>query len=251
MALKKIDIIEEENKEMEVASSVALSAEDFLMLQEMVDLGMLYGLSKSKTNPKMKDFIHSTRGGIEIINLEETIKLIKSAVVFLKEIIATNKKILFIGTTPISKSAIYEISEKLDQPYIVERWIGGTLTNFKVISKRLEAFRKLILDKEKGELEKYTKKEQLMFDRQIQKMEKLFGGIKNMKDLPGALFIVSPQKHETAIREAKHINIPVVAILSTNFDPTTVDYPIPANDKNIKSVAWLVNYFMSNLQTES
>ncbi len=250
MALRKIDI-EEENKEAGIPSSAVLSAEEFLMLQEMADLGMLYGLSKSKTNPKMRDFIHSTRGGIEIINLEETIKLMKSAAAFLKEIIAANKKILFVGTTPVSKSAICEISEKLDQPRIVERWIGGTLTNFKVISKRLETFRKLISDKEKGELGKYTKKEQLMFDRQIQKMEKLFGGIKNMKDLPGALFIVSPQEHETAIREAKHINIPVVAILSTNFDPTAVDYPIPASDKNIKSVGWLVNYFMSHLQTES
>jgi len=219
-----------------------LSAEDLLMLQEMAELGMLYGLSKSKTHPRMKPFIHSTRSGTEIIDLEKTISSLKAAGEFLKGIAASGKAILFVGTTPASRKAIKEFAEKLNYPYVTKRWLGGTLTNFKVISGRVEYFKKLVSDKESGQLSKYTKKEQLMIDRQIEKMKTIFSGIKNMKELPGALLVVDPKEHSTALREARGVGLPVAAILNTNANPGQIDYPIPANDRNQKCVAWILNF---------
>lgn len=227
-----------------------LSAEDLLMTQEMAELGMFYGLSKGKTHPRMRPFIYSTRGGVEIIDLEKTIKALKEAVSFLKETHSASKQILFIGVSPAAKTAIKEIAEKLSQPFIIKRWPGGTLTNFKVIAARVEVLKKLSSDKEAGNLAKYTKKERLMIDRQIEKMENLFGSIKNLKEPPGALFVIDPVKNKTAVREAKRIRIPVVAVLNTNADPDLIDYPIPANDRNLRSIAWILNYLASHLQSK-
>jgi len=224
-----------------------VSAEDLLMIQEMAELGMFFGLSKGKTHPRMRPFIHSTRSGNEMIDLEQTAQSLKLSVDFLKKVSESGKQILLVGTTPAGKSALFEAAGKLNQPYVVKRWLGGTLTNFKVIMGRIEAFKKLLNDRESGNLAKYTKKERLIIDRQLEKMENLFGGLRNFKELPGAIFIIDPVKHKTAIREARRAKIPIIAVINTNVDPTLIDYPIPANDRNPQSIRWILNYLTTNL----
>jgi len=231
----------------EEEASSGLSAEDMLTLQEMAELGLLFGFSKSKTHPKMKQFIHSTRSGVEIINLEETIRLLRAAADFLRSVVAGGKNILFVGTAPASKTAIKETAEKLNQSYVTERWFGGTLTNFKVFSARLEKFNRLLEEKEQGVLEKYTKKERLMIERELEKMKVFLGGVKKMKELPAALVVVDPEKHKTAVREARKSRVPVVAILNTNANPEMIDYPIPANDRNPRSIAWILNFLSEEI----
>lgn len=247
--VNQAQIEELEQKDNAVGDS-QLSAEDLLMMQEMVELGMFYGLSKTKTHPRMRPFIYATRSGTEIINLEQTVRLLKSAAAFLKELAGLGKKILFVGTTPAARKAILEAAEKLNHPSVTKRWLGGTLTNFKVILSRIETFKKLLADREAGNLAKYTKKERLLIDRQLEKMEMLFGGIKDIKELPGAIFVVDPVKHKTAVREARRVKIPIVAILNTNADPELIDYPIPANDRNPRSIAWILNYLTPYLKSE-
>lgn len=240
----QIEIEETRNEE----PAAGLSPEDLLTLQEMAELGLLFGFSKSRTHPRMKPFIHSTRSGVEIINLEQTIRLLKAAAAFLREIVTGGKTILFVGTAPASKTAVKEIAEKLGQPYVTERWFGGTLTNFKVFSARIEKFNRLREEKEKGGLDKYTKKERLMIDREMEKMEIFLGGVRKMKGLPAALVVIDSEKHKTTVREAKKINIPVVAVLNTNANPEMINYPIPANDRNPKSIAWILNYLLAEIE---
>ena len=150
--------------------------------------------------------------------------------------------ILFVGTSPAAKSVLRGVAERLESPFVTERWLGGTLTNFKTITSRINYFKKLKDDEETGELEKYTKKEQLKMNKELAKLEKLFGGIENLDRMPSLLFIADLVKNEYAAREAKQKGIPIVAFLNTDADPKLVDYPIPANDRNAKSIKLLMEY---------
>jgi len=205
-------------------------------LEEMLKAGVHFGHRSSKWNAKMKEYIHTTRNKVHIIDLEKTEKKLKDALEFINEIKEKKGIIIFVGTKVAAKDITKQIAEEVGMPYVIERWIGGTLTNFKVISKRLEHIRDLESKEKEGELKKYTKKEQHEFNVEIQKLNRYFGGIKEITKLPDALFVIDASKEKLAIKEAKMKNIPVVGLCDTNSDPTTVDYPIPVNDDAISSL---------------
>jgi len=209
-------------------------------LEEMLKAGVHFGHRTSRKNPGMDQYIFSSRNNVHVIDLEKTQEKLKQALEFIQEIKKDKKVILFVGT----KIAVKEITEKTAQevkmPYVIERWIGGTLTNFAVISKRLEHFRDLEKKKETGELKKYTKKEQHDFSIELQKLDRQFGGIKKVTKLPDVLFVVDTYKEKLAVKEARMKNIPIVGLCDTNADPSIIDYPIPSNDDAISSLGLIL-----------
>jgi len=217
-----------------------ISGVDTALLEEMTHAGILYGRKKTKTHPRMQKYIHTTRNGIEIIDIVQTVELVDQATTFLKGIIQKGGLILIAGTTPPAKELVREFSEKHALPYVVERWLGGTLTNFKTLSERLQYFLKLRADRIAGKLEKYTKKERLQFDKELARLTILFGGLEKLTKLPDALLVINASHHDTAIREARKLKIPIVAIMSNDADPDDITYPIPANDRGRQSIAWIV-----------
>jgi len=229
-------------------ANLELSAEEVLMLQEMAEAGLLYGLMKKKTHPGMKPWIFATRSGVEIINLENTIKEISKVNEFLNKVSSNGKQILIVGTSPAAKGIAKEIAEETGQPYVNERWLGGTLTNFKVISNRIKHYNKLIADRESGALEKYTKKERLLIDKKLEKMKLLFEGIRNLTEMPGAMLVLDMPENIIAAKEASSLGIPVAAIINTDTDPKSVDYPIPANNRLGESIKLILNHLKNSIK---
>jgi len=218
-----------------------LSGEDELLFEEMAQAGILYGRKKSKTHPRMKKFIFATRNGFEVFDLPKTLNALLKAKSFLAETIGNRGTIMLVGTGPAAKELIYNLAVKTGFPYVTERWLGGTLTNYKTLSKRVEYYKQLKSDKAAGKLDKYTKKERVLIDKKIEKMARLFGGLENLNRLPDALFIIDANRHDIAIREAKKRNIPVVVIVNSDTDPESLDYAIPANTNSKAGLAWLIN----------
>jgi len=205
-------------------------------LEDLLKAGVHFGHLTRRWNPKFKPYIFMERNGIHIIDLQKTLKNLEKAYNIVKEIAATGEPVLFVGTKNQAKEIIMQEATRCEQPYIVERWLGGTLTNFATIKKsirHLENLEKMTLD---GTVEKLTKKERLHIEREIEKMKKVFSGIREMKRIPGVLYIIDIKKEEIAVREARKLGIPIVAIVDTNCDPTMVDYPIPGNDDSTKSI---------------
>lgn len=210
------------------------------LLREMIQAGLWYGRKKNRTHPKMKPFIFTVRNGIEIIDLVKTLTALEKAEEFMEKVISQGHQILFVGTQPSAKNKIEEIAKKHNQPYVINRWLGGTLTNFETLSKRVEHFKKLKSDQAQGLLAKYTKKEQLDFAKEIKRLSTFFSGVQDMNKLPGAVFTINANIHDTAVREARRLKIPVVAVINTDMNPETIDYPIPANDTAVKSMEWVL-----------
>ncbi len=211
------------------------------MVQELAQLGAHLGHKKSKSHPKMAPFVFGVRNNIQLINLEKTDEYLKKARDFVKESLEKKSVILLVGTKPQFKKIITDAANKIDMPYVSERWLGGTLTNFPVISKRIEYFLDLQKKLHSGELAKYTKKEQLIFEREIKDLEKKLGGIKSLKKIPDAIFIANIEHESTALREALRKNIAVIATVDTNTDPTKITYPIPVNDDNPKVLKYILD----------
>ncbi len=218
-----------------------IAAADLPVIEEMSKAGLFWGHQKSKTHPRMKAFIAATRNGIEIIDLSQTLEVWEKTAEAIKSKLGDNGVILLVGTTPSSRAAVEALAKKLNLPYVVERWLGGTLTNFKTLSKRIDYFKKLRADREAGKFDKYTKKERLDIDREIKKLTLKFSGIENMQRLPEIVFVADIPHHLTAVREAKRMNIPIVAIANTDADPRLVDYPIPANDRSRAGIEWILS----------
>jgi len=216
------------------------SEEEIAGLEELIQSGVLYGRKKSKTNPRMTSFIQMTRNGIEIFDAAKVIKVIEIASEFIKGIAQKNGKLLLVGTQPAAKELIKAMAEKFSWPYVTERWLGGTLTNFKTLSQRVNYFIKLKADRAANRLAKYTKKERLQFDREIARMEKLFGGLERLDKLPDALLIVNTVVHDTALREARRLKIPVIGLINSDGDPSLITYPIPANANARSSIKWIL-----------
>jgi small subunit ribosomal protein S2 len=202
-------------------------------------VGLFYGHNKTKTNPRMKPYIGGRRNEIELLDPEAVLTSLEKAGQFLKEKLAPGGLVLFVGTKSAAKESIKTISEELKMPYVVFRWLGGTLTNFKVLNQRSNYYQDLKGKIEKGELTKYTKKEQLNFAKEVAKMSRSFDGLQNLNRLPDAVFMVDPEESKTAVAEARKMNIPVVAIMDTNDDPAVIEYPIFANDHTKASIEWI------------
>ncbi len=211
-------------------------------LEEMMKNGVHFGHQKARRNPKMDEYIFTTRKGINIIDLQKTQEKLREALDFIKAIKKSGKNILFVGTKIQAKDLIRDVAQVSNMPFVTERWLGGTFTNFKIIRGRT---RYLVESQDKlarNEYKKYTKFEQMKKIEELEKMEKRMGGIKFMTELPGAIFAASIKEDNLAITEARKMGVPVIAIADTNTDPTKIDFPIPANDDAISSLRIILSY---------
>jgi len=203
---------------------------------ELLQSGVHFGHRLSKQYPKMAPFIFGQKNGINIINLEITQEKLQQACEFAESIAKQGGTILFLGTKKQAQNIIKESAERCHMPYVNERWLGGTFTNFETISKLIKKYNDLREKKQSGELTKYTKKEQLQFSKEIERLDKIVGGIKDLKKSPQAVFVIDLKKEKTAVREANKKKIPVIAICDTNVNPEQAQYPIPGNDDAVKSI---------------
>lgn len=220
-----------------------------ISLEEMLQAGVHFGHKTDKKHPKMDPFIFGTRNNISIINLEATQTQLESAMRVIEELAASGKTVLFLGTKRQAQELVKQTAQELGMPYIVERWIGGLFTNYHSVSELMRKLTTLKTGRDNGEWEKrYNKKERLVLEREIERLDRIVGGIEKMEKLPDAIFAVDCKKEKTAITEAIRMNIPVFAITDTNVNPDHVTYPIPANDDGIKSIAYVLNYIKSSIQ---
>ena len=210
-------------------------------VKELFKQGVHFGHKASKRHPKASSFIYTKYNDIHIIDLEKTVAKLKEAITFIQSIIKKNGQIVFIGSKRQAKDIVKTSALGCDMPYIVGRWIGGTFTNFINIRKLVNKLEKLEKEKEDGSWEVYTKKERVGFNKELNKLQDTVGGIKKMKKLPQAIFVIDISKERTAIREAHKMNIPIIALADTNVNPELVDYHIPANDDAIKSIKLITN----------
>lgn len=205
-------------------------------ITDMLKAGVHFGHQKAKYQPKMKPYVYTVRNNIHILDLEQTAELLIQAQEFVKKIIQNNGTILFIGTKKQTKKLLKKTAQEINMPYVSERWLGGTFTNFKIISNLIQKLCDLEEQEESGEIKKYTKKEQHEIKQEIKRLNKLIGGIKALKKLPDAIFVADIEHDKIAVKEACEKNIPIIAITDTNTDPTKIKYPIPANDDAIPSI---------------
>jgi small subunit ribosomal protein S2 len=209
-------------------------------LKEMVEKAVHFGHKPSKWNPKMKNFIHGKYSGVHVFDLNKTQAGLDAATEFLKQLKKEGKVILFVSTKEQSVQIVTDIAKKCDMPYITHRWVGGLLTNFSTIKNRIKYLKDLKEQEKNGELDKYTKKEALGLKKTITKLEATLGGVQDMDKKPDALFIVDVVRDQTAVKEAAKLNIPIVAIVDSNADPSSITYPIPGNDDAVHSIEYLV-----------
>ncbi len=207
-----------------------------ISMKQLLEAGVHFGHQTRRWNPKMAEYIFTERNGIYIIDLQKTVKKIEEAYAFVKEVAESGKEVLFVGTKKQAQDSIKEEAERVGMYWVNARWLGGMMTNFKTIKKRIERLEQLTKMEEDGTFDLLPKKEVINLKAEREKLEKYLGGIKDMKKLPGALFVVDPRKEKIAIEEAKKLGIPVVAIVDTNCDPEDVDYVIPGNDDAIRAV---------------
>jgi len=207
-----------------------------ISLLEMLASGVHFGHRTSRWHPKMKPFIFDARNGIYIIDLVKTQEQLKRAWEFAYSVAAEGGTMLFVGTKRQCRDIVKRHATAVGMPFVVERWIGGLFTNFSSVSKLSAKLRRLKSDIETGELEKYTKKERFVFQKEIKKLEEVAGGIEQMTSLPKAIFVANARHEQTAIDEARKVGIPIIALVDTNTNPDLVDYPIPSNDDAIKSI---------------
>lgn len=205
-------------------------------MKQLLEAGVHFGHPTRKWNPKMKKYIYTSRNDIYILDLELTVGLIDEAYAFIKEVVSSGKSILFVGTKKQAKDAVIEEAKRCDMFYMGNRWLGGTLTNFKTIRSRVDRLNKLNQMEKSGEFDLLPKKEVMKLKAERDKLEENLGGIKEMRTLPGALFVVDPKKEYIAVREARSLGIPIVGLVDTNCDPDDVDYVIPGNDDAIRAV---------------
>lgn len=210
-------------------------------MKQLLEAGVHFGHQTRRWNPKMARFIFTERNGIYIIDLQKTVKKVEEAYAFLRDVAASGKPILFVGTKKQAQNSIKDEALRCNMYYVNERWLGGMLTNFRTIKTRIARLKELQAMFEDGTTDQYTKKEVILMKRELEKLEKNLGGIADMKQLPGAIFIIDSKKEEIAVSEARKLNIPVIATVDTNCDPDLIDFPIPANDDAIRAVKLLAS----------
>lgn len=206
-------------------------------MKSLLESGVHFGHQTKRWNPKMKKFIFSERNGIHIIDLQKTIVSIKEAYEAVRDEVKQGRQVLFVGTKKQSQSAIEREAQRCGMPYVSHRWLGGMLTNFSTIKKSIHRLKKIEKMEVDGTFDSLTKKEIAKLNREKARLDKNLGGIKDMKDLPGLVFVIDTRKEGIAIAEAKRLNIPIIAIVDTNCDPTDIDFPIPGNDDAIRAIS--------------
>ena len=207
-----------------------------ISMKQLLEAGVHFGHQTRRWNPKMAEYIFTERNGIYIIDLQKTVKKVEEAYYFIKDVAAEGKTILFVGTKKQAQDSIKEEAERVGMYYVNARWLGGMMTNFRTIKRRIDRLAQLRKMEEDGTFDLLPKKEVIKLNGEIEKLEKFIGGIKGMKKLPGALFVVDPKKEHIAVMEAKKLGIPTIAIVDTNCDPDEIDYVIPGNDDAIRAV---------------
>jgi len=215
---------------------------------ELAKSAVHFGHRISKRHPKMTPYIQGIKNTIHIIDLEKTRQKLEEILGFVTDLSAKNGIIIFVGTKPSAKNIIKKYAEMVEMPYVNERWLGGTLTNFQAISALIEKFKKMLEAKERGDWQKYTKKERLDLERELNRLEKMVGGLKNLNRLPDALYIVDIVEEATAVREAQRKKIPVIAMVDTNANPEKVTHPIPANDDASKSIELITSLIVEAIK---
>ncbi len=210
-----------------------------ISMKQLLEAGVHFGHQTRRWNPKMADYIFTDRNGIYIIDLQKTVKMVDQAYFFVRDLAGEGKSILFVGTKKQAQEAVKEEAERCGMFYVNQRWLGGMLTNFGTIRKRIDRLHELEKMEAAGTFEVLSKKEVAVLLHEKEKLQKFLGGIKDMKQLPGALFIIDPRKERIAVAEARKLGIPIVAIVDTNCDPDEIDYVIPGNDDAIRAVKLL------------
>jgi len=205
-------------------------------MKELLEAGVHFGHQTRRWNPKMEDYIFCQRNGIYIVDLQQTIKIFKEALDFISEVVEQGKEVLLVGTKKQAQDIIKEYAEKCEVNYVNQRWVGGLLTNFEQVRKSAERLIELEEMKEDGRWDLLLKKEQSKLDKVYKKLQKNIGGVKNMEELPGAVFVVDSIKEEIAVAEARKVNIPILAIVDTNGDPDDINFPIPGNDDALRAI---------------
>ena len=205
-------------------------------MKQLLEAGVHFGHQTRRWNPKMAEYIYMERNGIYIIDLQKTVKKLEESYDFVRELASKGQNILFVGTKKQAQDAVREEAARVGQYYVNARWLGGMLTNFKTMRTRIDRLAQLRKMQEDGTFDMLPKKEVIKLTNEIDKLEKYLGGVKEMKKLPGALFVVDPRKEHNAIAEARKLNIPIIAIVDTNCDPDEIDYVIPGNDDAIRAI---------------
>ena len=218
-------------------------------MKQLLEAGVHFGHQTRRWNPKMATYIYTERNGIYIVDLQKTVKKLEEAYNFVKDVAASGKTVLFVGTKKQAQEAIKEEATRCSMFYVNSRWLGGMLTNFKTMRGRVDRMNQLKKMEEDGTFDMLPKKEVIKLMHEQEKLEKYLGGVKDMKQLPGAVFVVDPRKEHNAIAEARKLKIPVVAIVDTNCDPDEIDYPIPGNDDAIRAIK-LIASVMANAVLE-
>ena len=221
--------VEEENRKEKNKMAV-------ISMKQLLEAGVHFGHQTRRWNPKMAPYIFTERNGIYIIDLQKTVKKIDEAYSFMKEVAETGRPVLFVGTKKQAQAAIADEAKRCDMYYVNQRWLGGMLTNYKTISGRIKRLNDIKAMEEDGTFDKLSKKEVIKLRLELEKLEKFLGGIKDMKGMPAAMFVVDPKKEKIAVKEARILGIPIIGIVDTNCDPDDVDYIIPANDDAIRAV---------------
>ncbi len=219
----------------------SITKEDAGLIDRMFAAGAHYGFLRSRRHPSARPFLFGTKDKVEIINLEKTLDALKEAEEFVASLAASGKKVLFIGTKNEGRRIIKGGAKAIGMPYVDIRWIGGIFSNFSEIKRRIDWMKTLEDRRERGELQKYTKKERLLFDREIEDLERNFGGLRDMDTLPAAVFILDVRHEEIALKEARKSKIPVISLSSSDCDFRGIDYPLPANDSSVASITFFVD----------
>lgn len=218
------------------------------VIDSLFSVGAHFGFIKSRRHPSVKPFIFGVKNKIEIFDLEKTKKMMDEAMDFISSVASKKGLVLFASSKNEAKDSVSSKASTINQPFVSGRWIGGTLTNFSEIKKRVDKMQTLLMEKEKGLLGKYTKKERLLIDREIEKMKKFFSGLVSMNELPKAIFVVDPKKEYIAVKEARALGIKIVAICGSDCNINDVDFPIPANDSSKASIEFFVDLAVKSYQ---
>ncbi len=220
----------------QIEQAVAEPTVPQISMKSLLEAGVHFGHQKRRWNPKMRQYIFAHRNGIHIIDLQQTLQHIERACQFIEDTVAEGKKVVFVGTKKQASDTVESEAKRSGAFFINTRWLGGTLTNFKTIQARIDYLVKLETMKEKGEFQLRTKREALKLDDSITRLNRYLGGIKEMTEMPGVLFVIDVGKESIAVAEARRVGVPIVALVDTDCDPTLIDYPIPGNDDAIRSI---------------